>query len=260
MLERAFYNLVLNARDAMPGGGQIKVSCYPASTYEDDTDTDEAEDAVVLTLADNGAGMSEEIMEKIFDPFYSTKDDEGTGLGLSMVQGWLATIGGSIKVESQPGSGSMFTLTLPGYHKQQETLARPIAQSAVVKTGRSIEVLVVEDREDVRASMIQILRNHDYIVTGAASGDEALRLVSEMAGLSLVCLDCVMPGMRAIEVIHALRQIRPGLPILLCSGHTSEELIQRGVSSGEFPFLAKPFTTAELLDKVQELTSSDNGH
>lgn len=250
MLERAFYNLMLNARDAMPTGGRIRVECKPLTRDEGSGATQ----FVMLKVTDTGVGMNEQTLAHVFDPFFTTKGLQGTGLGLATVQAWVKAAGGEIIAESTVGKGSAFTLLLPAEGHSPEPDTTPLApQRPAPAPGARSKVLVVENRSDLRSNMEELLQQGGYDVLTAASGDEAIVLLRQHEDLALICLDSVLSGMSAMEVIERIRRLRPQLAILLCSGSAPEDLLRRGMAAGTLPFLAKPFTGRQLLEQVGKL-------
>jgi signal transduction histidine kinase/CheY-like chemotaxis protein len=250
-LERALYNLVLNARDAMPRGGSIVVSCL-AETVAGGTGPIADGTYVTLRIADTGHGMSAETLECIFDPFFTTKGDRGgTGLGLATVYAFATEARGEIDATSEPGVGTTFTLRLPiSAEPESAGVVDSGTAAATAAARRQGRVLVVEDRDDVRLNIVRTLRVRGFEVQEAPDGDAAVDTLTAAPGFDLMCIDGVMPGLGTAEVIERARHLAPTMRVLLCSGHVREELLRRGVEAGRYAFLAKPFTSEELLDGV----------
>jgi PAS domain S-box-containing protein len=238
--ETALVNLVINARDAMPQGGKVKV--HAGNVFIDDDDR--KGDHVAITVNDTGTGIPADILAKIFDPFFTTKPiGKGTGLGLSQVHGFVHQAGGTVAVESELGQGTSFTLYLP---RSTAMPKRPLPESSALCTGT---VLLVEDNPDVAIASRGLLEQLGYSVRWASDADGALR---EMAadGIDLVLSDIVMPGsMDGLALARALKRKHPGLPILLASGYS--DAAQN--AKAEFPILRKPYQIHELNEALARL-------
>jgi len=255
-LERALLNVSLNAGDAMPRGGTLTISWRAEHVTNGPHGLPDGR-YVVLSVTDTGDGMDRETLDHIFDPFFTTKGDKGgTGLGLATVYAFAKESHGAITATSTPGEGTTFTLLLPEYSGVQPAAPAsvpPPANGAVLAGGR---LLVVEDRADVRASMARILSHHGFEVTETSDGDSALRLLSEGTTFALMCIDGVMPGLETAAVIERARDLSPSMPVLVCSGHVQEELLRRGIATGRYAFLSKPFSTQQLLASVSQVLGS----
>ena len=255
-LERTLYNLVLNARDAMPGGGTITVSCQRGIVTGNPRGLADGS-YVVVRVADTGHGMDAETLERIFDPFFTTKGDRGgTGLGLATVYAFAKDAGGHVEADSAPEHGTTFTLLLP--ERAVETAVDvPVAadppRAAPVGRGR---LLVVEDREDVRANVVRTLVTHGFDVDEASDGDTALALIARGRSYAAMCIDGVMPGLRTADVIHRAAELAPSMGVLVCSGYVREDLLRRGIHAGRYAFLAKPFTADQLIASVDGVLRS----
>ena len=239
--ETALVNLVINARDAMPGGGIITISAH------NDTLSDEANagEYVAISVEDTGSGIAPDILSKIFDPFFTTKPiGKGTGLGLSQVHGFAHQAGGTVKVASELGKGTRITILLP----RKE--AAPAAEDAdAAETGGSGTVLLVEDNPEVASVSTGLLEQLGYTVRRVANAEAALREI-ELDGIDLVFSDIVMPGkMDGLGLARHLKAVRPGLPILLASGYSDAALNVRG----DFPILRKPYEIHELSQAIAKL-------
>jgi signal transduction histidine kinase/CheY-like chemotaxis protein len=257
-LERAVYNLVLNARDAMPGGGgTITLSCHRETVSGRDAPSDGA--YVVLQVSDTGHGMDEQTLARIFDPFFTTKGERGgTGLGLATVQAFAKDAGGHVAVTSNVGAGTTFTVWLPeqvGAPAPQPLPAR-VSTTAPPRTPHRTRILVVEDRADVRGNMVRTLATHGFEVDEAADGDAALARLERQRDYAAMCIDGVMPGLGTADVLARAAELAPGMAILVCSGYLREELLRRGVEAGRYAFLAKPFTAEQLLASVENVLRS----
>jgi signal transduction histidine kinase/CheY-like chemotaxis protein len=257
-LERALLNLVLNARDAMPQGGTLTIGWQLAYI----TGAPHLRDGTFVSIAvsDTGQGMDRETLDHIFDPFFTTKGDRGgTGLGLATLYAFTKESRGAVDATSTLGGGTTVTMMLPesaGARPPAPPPAPGPAQAPAVGVASGEGVLVVEDRPDVRASMARILSHHGFRVTETSDGDGALRLLSEGQVFALMCIDGVMPGLQTATVIERARQLAPSMPVLVCSGHVQEELLRRGISTGRYAFLAKPFSAQQLLASVTQVLGS----
>jgi PAS domain S-box-containing protein len=239
--ETALVNLVINARDAMPGGGTIRISARNETLAVEG----DAGGYVAISVQDTGTGIAPDVLGKIFDPFFTTKPiGKGTGLGLSQVHGFAHQAGGTIKVESELGKGSTMTILLPRKD------AAPIAeQTAAAETGGSGTVLLVEDNPDVAAVSTGLLEQLGYTVRRVANAEAALREL-EFDGIDLVFSDIVMPGkMDGLGLARHLKAVKPRLPILLTSGYSDAALNVRG----DFPILRKPYEIHELSQAIAKL-------
>jgi len=255
-LERALLNLVINAGDAMARGGTVTI----AWRVEDVVSAANRADGryVSISISDTGQGMDRETLDRVFDPFFTTKSDKGgTGLGLATVYAFTKESHGTVDATSEPGTGTTITIWLPearGIHPPAPT---PLAvQPAVATVPAGARVLVVEDRADVRASMSRILSHHGFKVIETSDGDGALRRLAEDQAFSLMCIDGVMPGLETATVIERARELAPSMPVLVCSGHVKEELLRRGIATGRYAFLSKPYSTQQLLASVTQVLGS----
>lgn len=239
--ETALVNLVINARDAMPGGGIITVR---AREHAGDEETG-GHDYIALSVSDTGAGIAPDVLDKIFNPFFTTKPvGKGTGLGLSQVHGFAHQAGGTVKVTSELGKGTVVTILLP-----RATVASIGDEIDATESGGSGTVLLVEDNPDVASVSISLLEQLGYVVRRVADAEAALRAIEE-DGIDLVFSDIVMPGkMDGLALAHRLREIRPGLPILLATGYSDAALNVRG----DFPILRKPYEIHELSQAIAKL-------
>jgi CheY-like chemotaxis protein len=253
-LEQVLMNLVVNARDAMPGGGRLTVT-----TSNCELSAESAMGAlkapngqyVMLAVSDSGCGMSRDVQRRIFDPFFTTKGQgRGTGLGLATVYGIVKQSGGEIYVYSEVGRGTTFKIYFPRFILGTEERHED-TPSAELRRG-SESILLVEDDSNLRALVARVLRSRGYTVHVAASGAEALVIASD-AGMLLdaVITDVVMPGMNGRQLVEKLLEYRPELGSLLMSGYTDDDVLRRGVLHGETAFLQKPFTPDDLARKVR---------
>jgi signal transduction histidine kinase/ActR/RegA family two-component response regulator len=261
-LEQVIVNLVVNARDAMPHGGQLTIGT--ANVDLDDTYIARQHFAspdpgryVVLSVSDTGHGMDAATQARIFEPFFTTKEKgHGTGLGLSTVYGIVKQSGGYVWLYSEVGRGTTFKIYLP--RVEARTGARLAAPLAREVTGGDETVLLVEDEEAVRTIAQRILERHGYRVLAAANGADALRIEEEIAGaIDLVLTDLVMPKMGGQEMVKRLRSGRPAIKTLMMSGYTSDQSFRQRVLEEGIPFLEKPFTPGVLLAKVRAVLDAE---
>lgn len=240
-LETALLNLVINARDAMPDGGSVTISARNVVLDEPLL----AGEFVAIDVADTGLGIPDDVVDKIFEPFFTTKPiGKGTGLGLSQVHGFAHQAGGTVKVASELGKGTSFTVLLP---RGTDEPARETTEAASFRGSGT--VLLVEDNPDVASVSIGLLEQLGYHVRRVADAEAALHEI-EKNGVDFVFSDIVMPGkMDGLSLAHHLRQIRPGLPILLATGYSEAAAGVRG----DFPILRKPYEIHELSEAIAKL-------
>jgi CheY-like chemotaxis protein len=257
LLEQVIVNLLLNARDAMPEGGELRIETR-------NVDLDQAwierhggsrsGPHVRLTVQDSGCGMDPETVERIFEPFFTTKElGRGTGLGLATVYGIVKQAGGHIVVESKPGRGTTFAIYYPAVSLAVETPPRERRPGESVRAG-SESVLLCEDDDVVRDLTARVLRSAGYQVLCAAGGSEALRLVEQHEGaIDLLITDVIMADIDGKRLAEQLSEFRPGLRVLYTSGYPSGVIAERGILHEGIQFLPKPYTRAELLKRVREV-------
>jgi len=242
-IEQVLMNLAVNARDAMSTGGRLRIE-----TGHEQTDLNRF---AVLSVTDTGSGMDEETLRCIFEPFFTTKaSGQGTGLGLSMVQGIVEQSGGRIAVESRLGQGTTFRVYLPLWVAGPSQPVRPAPLEDL--NGRQT-VMVVEDQVEVRNYAAKVLQLHGYQVVVAANAGEALLAVEDSTGqLDLLLTDVIMPRMSGRELAERMTALRPDLRVLFMSGYTDDVVVGHGVQEHTSRFVQKPFTPEELLRAVQE--------
>jgi len=241
--EAAILNLVVNARDAMPSGGRIRVAVEGRELAADNMLGVAAGPYVVVSVADTGAGMPPDVLERVFEPFFTTKEvGKGSGLGLSMVYGFVRQSGGQVRIESLVGRGTTVRLYLPA-----ESRAKPEAQGpddASIDVGGSETILLVEDNADVRAMAEAGLAELGYRVLSARTALEALDVLQGREPVDLLFTDVVMPGgMSGLELAREAQRLRPGLPVLATSGHVGSA---EASGAPDVPILSKPYLRADL--------------
>jgi signal transduction histidine kinase len=257
-LEHVLLNLVINARDAMPGGGQLSIATRQASLDKPVHPEDlPAGDYVVLEVSDSGIGMTEEVRRHAFEPFFTTKPTgKGSGLGLSQAYGVIRQTGGNIEINSTPGHGTVVTVLLPRgvtmpLPSEAPVPAQPAAaniEAAPPEDSRTI--LLVDDDSHLRETLAGMLRDVGYTAITAEGGNEALRLIESDVEIDLLLVDVGMPEISGIEVAHAVRLARPALPVVFITGNGE------GVS-GEPWVLSKPFHLRSLMQMLNHVLEED---
>ncbi len=258
-LEQVIVNLVANARDATGEGGviQIRTACVPLAHSDKATGHVNTSEHVQLAVTDNGAGMSPATQDRIFDPFFSTKDRRhGTGLGLAIAYGIVEQSGGRIVVESTLGSGSTFTVSLPiGTDEAVDSDARTdIGQHGAPEGGR---ILLAEDDAAVRASTARLLERLGHTVTSAPDGIVALQILQDsVTPFDLLLTDVVMPGMSGSVLVDHARRLNPEMAVLLMSGYADDEAALKALAADTVACLPKPFSISELSAFVSRALAS----
>ncbi len=269
--EQVIVNLTVNARDAMPDGGSLTMRTGNVSA-------DQAEklaykgmpvaDYVEIAVTDTGTGIPADIVEKIFEPFFSTKDvGKGTGLGLSTVYGIVKQTGGFVYVDSKEGQGTTFRIFLPRHHQDKEAAPDPAIAAAIAAkeaakpkadlTGQGT-ILLVEDEEGLRSLNARGLRSRGYTVVEASNGIEAIEMFEEHNGaIDLVVSDVVMPEMDGPTLLKEMRARNAELKIIFVSGYAEEAFEKSLPENQQFAFLAKPFALSALIEKVKDTMAPD---
>jgi two-component system, cell cycle sensor histidine kinase and response regulator CckA len=236
-IEQVILNMVVNARDAMPGGGKLLIETRNGGTP--------ARDCVTLSIRDTGVGMDAQVLSRIFEPFFTTKE-HGTGLGLATSYGIIKENGGDLRVESEPGRGATFRIELPLAAQTADRLETPAANKVAHGTET---ILLVEDEDGVRRVVETMLKRHGYNVLSSASSKDALAASGQHPGvIHLLITDMVMPGMSGRKMAECLVESRPNMKVLYVSGYGDASL-----SQSDAHFLQKPFSTEELATKVREM-------
>ena len=257
-LEQVVVNLVVNARDAMPNGGAISIRTRNVAEAEAATFTYvgmPAADYVLIEVEDTGTGMPPEIMEKIFEPFFSTKElGKGTGLGLSTVYGIIKQTGGFIYPESEVGVGTTFRIFLPRHIPAEGEVPQKEAERPVQDLTGHERILIVEDEDSVRSFSARALRTTGYEVFEAASGDEALEVLAELEfNIDLMISDVVMPEMDGPTLLGHVREKRPDLKVIFVSGYAEESVRQDIADDMSVEFLPKPYSLDQINSKVKDV-------
>jgi CheY-like chemotaxis protein len=249
-LELAILNLVLNARDAMPAGGNVAVEVASHRLAEADGELKPG-DYVVLTVSDSGSGMSPEVASRAFDPFFTTKPrGRGTGLGLAQVYNVGKRSRGSARIRSVEGVGTSVELWLAA--GQAEEIALVESDQRFTALGSGERILVVDDEQDIRRTLERLLRDSGYVVESVGNGAEALERAGQQAP-DLLLLDYAMPGMNGLDVATAVRRQHPQLPILFMSGFADTKALEAALPT--IRLLRKPFGNDELNTAVRRALS-----
>jgi PAS domain S-box-containing protein len=253
-VENALLNLAINARDAMDGEGELTIEASNATL-----DAAAARrhgdmapgDYVLLAVSDTGCGMSPRVVEQVFEPFFTTKPEgRGTGLGLSMVYGFVKQTGGHIKVESALGAGTTIGIYLPRAMGAEEMVAPAIEVPA---DGGSETILVTEDDDVVRETVVATLRDMGYLVLHARDASSALAIVDSGVPIDLLFTDVVMPGMKGAELASRARERIPALAVLFTSGYAEDSIVHDGRLDAGVQLLSKPYTREALARKLRQV-------
>ena len=257
-LESAIINLAINARDAMPTGGKLTIETANSDLDERYASAHaevEPGQYVLISVSDTGTGMAPEVVERAFDPFYTTKGaGKGTGLGLSQVFGYVKQSGGHVKIYSEIGRGTTVKVYLPRHLGAASTTLADEAEKAALPLGTpDTIVLVVEDEEPVRHMTVDALRELGYTVVQASDGKEALRHLQLQPRVDVMFTDIVMPDMTGRELVDQARKSRPDLKVLYTTGYTRNAVVHNGVLDRDVAFLPKPFTLEQLAAKIRDV-------
>jgi two-component system, cell cycle sensor histidine kinase and response regulator CckA len=261
--EQVIINLAVNARDAMPGGGRLTIRTRSVNHVEPERRAHEilpAGEYVLVEVADTGVGIPAAHLERIFEPFFSTKEGgSGTGLGLSTVYGIVKQTGGFVFVDSVLGQGSKFQIYLP--RCRAESLPNIRADAPEPTTAKDLtgsgRIMLVEDDDPVRLFSARALRNKGYVVIEAKSGQAALDLIRDSKDdIDLLITDVVMPRIDGPHLAREVREMAPSIKVIFISGYAEDAFRQRLDSDSDMHFLAKPFTLKQLAIKVKEVLNA----
>jgi two-component system, cell cycle sensor histidine kinase and response regulator CckA len=258
-LEQVLINLVLNGRDAMPNGGTIRIKTANVELTEDALRQRplqlQAGGYVLLSVADGGCGMNEEVLAHMFEPFFTTKEKEkGTGLGLATVYGIVKQTNGDVAVQSRPGSGTVVEIYLP---RMEKAVPLQTPESSAVAPRGSETVLIVEDEDLVRRVVRTILRKQGYTVVEARNGPEALALCERLQnGIDLLITDVIMPEMNGRELAQAIIATHPEMAVLYMSGYSEDIIAKRGILDPGIAYIEKSAISSHLAVKVRQALSS----
>lgn len=253
-LENAILNIAINARDAMEGGGRLHfeaVNHNCAGMVDARGLAMPLDQCILLSISDTGKGMTQEVLERVFEPFFSTKPaGRGTGLGLSQVYGFIKQTGGHITLQSEIGKGTKVSMYLPC----AETPAAPVRPRATLEANAAehsaVHILVVEDDADVRAYSVEILRELGFVPTEAADPRTALDMLRKDMSISFLLADMGLPDMSGSELAAEARRLRPGLRVLYMTGYAEDSIAGEGGAERDAAVIAKPFSRGELAAKI----------
>jgi signal transduction histidine kinase len=260
-LENAVLNLAVNARDAMPDGGSLRIAT--ANLHLDDGGSADhpgvaCGDYVLVSVIDNGSGMAPDVVAKAFDPFFTTKEvGRGTGLGLSQVYGFVRQSGGTVRIQSQQGSGTTVCIYLPKHVSLETAMPADVAKSASPLGRPGETILVVEDEADVRRLTVETLRELNYAVREADRAVTALDLLTQDDSVTLLLTDVVMPDMNGRKLADEAGRRRPSLKILFMSGFTPDAIVNADMLEPGVNLLQKPFSMEQLAWKLRQLLDAD---
>ena len=259
-LTQVFLNLAINAKDAMKQGGVFTVTLTKEKVKKAKPcgiDTLIAGDYIKITATDTGTGIDEKILPHIFEPFFTTKkksSESGTGLGLSTVYGTIHSVGGFIKVDSVPKVGTTFTIYLPRFDEiAQETIPAPQEIQNVFLPKATAPILLVDDEDGIRTVTARALKAKGFDVIECANAEQGLQALKKHPQIQLLLTDMVMPGMDGETLIYKVKKSYPHIPCLLMSGYSDAFEKHTSDSAKDFDFISKPFTLADLLEKVKEI-------
>jgi PAS domain S-box-containing protein len=256
-LESAVLNLALNAQDAMPSGGRLTLSTdiITLDGHEQDAHPEvSAGEYALIAVTDNGEGMTSEVIGRVFEPFYTTKEvGKGSGLGLSMVYGFARQSNGHVSIHSEPGLGTTVRLYLPRVGADAPRSPEPDTVDEELAPKGHETILVAEDDPFVRASVVRQLESLGYTVISAFAGDDAMGKLRANPQIDMLFTDIIMPGgMSGWELADLARQVRGNLPVVFSSGYALDTLIEKGLASARSIVLTKPYRKAELARRIRE--------
>ena len=247
-------NLAVNARDAMPHGGELRITTdiVPMATAMSDQVWERGSgQCVQLVIQDTGTGMTEDVRSRVFEPFFTTKDTgKGIGLGLSTVYGIVRQSGGTIRVESVVGRGTTFTISMPLARRDAEL---PVPPTSIRALRGTETVLLVEDDADVRKLTKRLLTKHGYAVIEADNAADAVRRIAEGVWLDLLLTDVVMPDMSGVALAAEVEALRPGTKIVLMTGYTEDDIAMRAIDVDRTAIVLKPFSAESLTSRIREV-------
>jgi PAS domain S-box-containing protein len=255
--EQVLMNLAINAVDAMEHGGRLRIATSESSSAPMASGEDGR--AAILSVSDDGAGITPEVRERLFEPFFTTKPaGRGTGLGLATAYAIVRSAGGTITVASAPNEGATFKVVLPRRAaEEREPESRLSPARGVALVGRDETVLLVEDEPAIRSAIARVLRSNGYKVIEASNGGEALRVADAAEGkIDLLLTDVMMPGMGGKELVQRLLAAKPGTRVILMSGYTDDDSLRGDLAAARYVFLQKPFSAKQVVAAVRELLDS----
>ncbi|WP_313343380.1 PAS domain-containing protein [Stenotrophomonas sp.] len=248
--ESALLNLAINARDAMPTGGALTLRTFPVRLAEGERTSVPAGDYAVVAVADTGTGMPPEVVERAFEPFFTTKPiGKGTGLGMSMVYGFMQQSGGHIAIDSTPGQGTTISLFIPLVDAAAEP--EPTTPAAPMALGDGQSILVVEDDPQVRMLVTVVLEDLGYQVEVVGDADEAMPVLASSRRIDLLVTDVGLPGLNGRQLAEIARQSRPTLPVLFMTGYAEKAQERAAFLEPGMSMIAKPFLLDAFSDAVR---------
>nr|WP_295107589.1 PAS domain-containing protein [uncultured Caulobacter sp.] len=254
-LESAILNLAINARDAMPGGGRLVISAQNVALSAQalaNSDRAEPGDYVEVRVSDTGTGMSPDVLAKVFDPFYTTKPlGQGTGLGLSMIYGFVQQSRGHVAIESREGLGTTIHLYLPRHRGEIDEASQ--AEDRDLHTGSGETVLVIEDDPSVRLVVLQVLEELGYRTIETESGRDATPILQSSRTIDLMISDVGLPGLNGRQLAEIARETRPSLPILFMTGYAEQAADQAAFLEPGMEMITKPFAIDELSKRIDAI-------
>ncbi len=259
-LDTALLNLAINARDAMPHGGELTFETENVTLQEDycryDPEISPGQ-FVKISASDTGYGMTQDVLNHAFEPFFTTKEvGQGTGLGLSQVYGFVKQSGGHVRIYSEPGLGTVVSIYLPRL-KSDDRQSEEEHNEALATGEQGETILVVEDDDDVRSYVCDVLRGLHYNVLSAPGAQGALSLLQHNKNISLLLSDVVMPGVDGLAIARRAREIRPGLPVMLMTGYPRSTILHQGLED-DVSVVQKPVTESDLARSVRNLLDRDS--
>lgn len=256
-LENALLNLCINARDAMPGGGRISIETRHLPADEQVAAHLDLKPGgyLALSVSDNGSGMSPQVLARAFDPFFTTKPvGQGTGLGLSMVYGFVRQSGGQVRVYSEPGQGTSVHLYLPRLDSASLPLSEAKPTARPQRELRDMTVMLVDDEATIRMLVGEVLEELGCARIEFADGHSALAALQNGASVDLLISDVGLPGgMNGQQLVAAARQLRPGLKVLFITGYAEQAVLGSGVFEPTTRVLTKPFSLDTLAQRIEEM-------
>ncbi len=255
-IEQILMNLATNARDAMPGGGDLLIETAPVDSGVagiPSADGETARSYAVIRISDTGEGIAYDIQKRIFEPFFTTKDrGAGTGLGLAIVYGIVKQNNGHISVYSEPGRGTAFRILFP--LTEGENAKDRVAEIHEVVVGGTETVLLAEDNDALREMNTNVLKKFGYTVIAAEDGEKAVReFVSRKDRIDLLVLDVIMPGKNGREVFNEARRLNPRIKAIFTSGYPEDLIARQGALEKGLHFIPKPSPINTLLRKIREV-------
>jgi nitrogen-specific signal transduction histidine kinase len=258
-LESAILNLAINARDAMPNGGSLIIETANMQLGAQAARPDlPAGPYVCLSVTDTGTGMAASVIEQAFEPFFTTKPlGQGTGLGLSMIYGFIRQSQGDVQIESELGRGTTIKLCLPRFAGDVPDMPDHQAAPARLEAARHATVLVVEDENLVRDLVLEVLAELGLSALAADSGPAGLEILRSKQQLDLLITDIGLPGLNGRQMADAARLLRPALKILFMTGYAETSIMGRGVLEPGMEIITKPFPIGVLADRVRIMVEAD---